>query len=155
MDIACRQVEAERFGAVLADLEEADRDLADELKPPAKLGHGGDQPAVGWLENLRLNRAGTKLLADIKRVPGEGRGADRRGRLPHPLGRAVEGHTSQKTGRVRARPRRLAGNVDLTTTARLATLASGPELLTVSTMKAAEEPAARRLSRRPSSWLPT
>jgi hypothetical protein len=55
-----------------ADLEgmvAAARELEGEFNPPAKIGHGSDQPAVGWLENLRLNVEGTKLLADVRRVP--------------------------------------------------------------------------------------
>jgi hypothetical protein len=54
----------------VADLERmasASRELAGELHAPAKIGHGGDQPAVGWLENLRVN--GTKLVADVTSVP--------------------------------------------------------------------------------------
>lgn len=47
----------------------------DTMSPPAKLGHTDDQkllqtdgyPAAGWLTNIR--REGTKLLADIIKVP--------------------------------------------------------------------------------------
>jgi hypothetical protein len=53
----------------LAGIADANRDLAGELRPPAKIGHGGDQPAVGWLENVRVSDDGNKLLADVKRVP--------------------------------------------------------------------------------------
>lgn len=54
----------------LRELAKANSDLADELRPPAKLGHGdsGD-PAVGWLENIRINEDGSRLLADVKSVP--------------------------------------------------------------------------------------
>ncbi len=66
----------------------ADEELGDELKPPAKIGHSdlqalvrnsgddlgltitpGEMPAVGWLENVRVNDDGSKLLADILAVP--------------------------------------------------------------------------------------
>ncbi len=47
----------------------AHRELGDELKPPAKIGHAGDAPAVGWLSNLRVSDDGTKLLSDVKHVP--------------------------------------------------------------------------------------
>jgi len=63
----------------------ADAELGDEIKPPNKLGHSdqqtllensglkppspGELPAIGWLENLRLNADGTKLLADVMSVP--------------------------------------------------------------------------------------
>lgn len=58
-----------------ADLEAiaaASRELAGELRPPVKLGHGrlleaGEAPAVGWVENLRVR--GDKLVADLRRVP--------------------------------------------------------------------------------------
>ncbi len=46
-------------------------ELGDELKPPAKIGHRGDMPAVGWLSNLRVNEDASRLLADIKRVPAK------------------------------------------------------------------------------------
>lgn len=71
--------------AELRAMAEADQELGDEIKPPAKIGHSdaqglvlnsdlapvtaGEMPAVGWLENLRLNDDGSKLLADIKDVP--------------------------------------------------------------------------------------
>jgi hypothetical protein len=45
----------------------ANRELADELNPPAKIGHDGQGPAVGHLENLRV--VGDKLVADVKAVP--------------------------------------------------------------------------------------
>lgn len=51
----------------LRTIAEANRELADELRPPAKIGHDGVGPAVGQLENIRVN--GKKLLADVKRVP--------------------------------------------------------------------------------------
>lgn len=66
----------------------ADAELGDELKPPAKIGHSdiqalvqnsaeelgleitpGEMPAVGWVENVRVNDDGSKLLADIMAVP--------------------------------------------------------------------------------------
>lgn len=53
----------------LEEIAAANRELAGELKPPAKIGHDSGAPAVGWLEGLHLNPEGTKLLADIKRVP--------------------------------------------------------------------------------------
>ncbi len=53
----------------LRGMAEAAAELGDELKPPAKIGHKGGDPAVGWLENVRVNEAGDKLLADIKNVP--------------------------------------------------------------------------------------
>jgi hypothetical protein len=59
----------------------AAKDLGDELKAPARLGHrkiGESQaaalrvsPAVGWLENQRLSEDGSKLLADIRKVPAK------------------------------------------------------------------------------------
>ncbi len=53
----------------LRGMAEAATELGDELKPPAKIGHKGGDPAVGWLENVRVNEAGDKLLADIRNVP--------------------------------------------------------------------------------------
>lgn len=66
----------------------ADAELGDELKPPNKIGHSdlqalvrnsaeelgltvtpGEMPAVGWIENVRVNEDGTKLLGDIMGVP--------------------------------------------------------------------------------------
>lgn len=47
----------------------ANADLADELKPAAKISHAGDAPAVGWLSDIRINAAGDRLLADIRNVP--------------------------------------------------------------------------------------
>lgn len=55
--------------ADLRAIAAANRDLAGELKPPAKIGHAGDAPAVGWLENIRVNETGDKLLADVRRMP--------------------------------------------------------------------------------------
>lgn len=59
----------------LRAMAEADTELHGELNPTVsvnppknKLGHV-EQPAVGYLENLRLNEDETKLLADVKRVP--------------------------------------------------------------------------------------
>lgn len=54
----------------LRELAKANQDLAGELRPPAKLGHGASSdPAVGWLENIRINEDGSRLLADVKSVP--------------------------------------------------------------------------------------
>jgi hypothetical protein len=59
----------------LRAMAEADAALHGELNPtvavnpPAnKVGHV-EQPAVGYLENLRVDKTGTRLLADVKRVP--------------------------------------------------------------------------------------
>lgn len=83
----------------LRELAKANADLAGELRPPAKLGHGesGD-PAVGWLENIRINEDGSRLLADIKRVPRKVGELIRSGAY---RGRSVElsSVTSQRTGR--------------------------------------------------------
>ena len=50
-------------------------ELYGELHPTAavnppknKVGHI-EQPAVGYLENQRLDKTGTRLLADVKNVP--------------------------------------------------------------------------------------
>lgn len=53
----------------LREIAEANRALAGELKPAATIGHGSGDPAVGWLENVRINEDGSKLLADVKSVP--------------------------------------------------------------------------------------
>lgn len=53
------------------------RKTKSALKPYVKLGHGDGQeilrnselPAAGWIENLR--RVGSKLVADLKRVPAK------------------------------------------------------------------------------------
>ncbi len=66
-------------------MADADAELGDEIKPPVKIGHSdsqqlaqnsgfvdptpGEMPAVGWMENVRVNDDGTKLLADLKAVP--------------------------------------------------------------------------------------
>lgn len=59
----------------LRAMVDADAELHGELNPtvsvnpPAnKVGHV-EQPAVGYLEQLRLNEDGTRLLADVKKVP--------------------------------------------------------------------------------------
>ena len=59
----------------LRAMAEADAALHGELNPTAavnppanKVGHV-EQPAVGYLENLRVDKTGTRLLADVKRVP--------------------------------------------------------------------------------------
>lgn len=51
----------------LRAIADANRALEAELRPPAKIGHDGYGPAVGYLENVRV--AGDKLLADVKSVP--------------------------------------------------------------------------------------
>jgi hypothetical protein len=53
--------------ADLRAMAEATRELGDEWRAPAKIGHGSDQPAVGWLDEVRVE--GSKLLADIRSVP--------------------------------------------------------------------------------------
>ena len=53
--------------AELRAIADAHRELAAELRPPAKIGHDDYGPAVGYLENVRVS--GTKLLADVKHVP--------------------------------------------------------------------------------------
>lgn len=59
----------------LAKIAEANRELAGELRPPGKIGHAktqrmlGDEPAAGWLENIRVSEDGQRLLADVKAVP--------------------------------------------------------------------------------------
>lgn len=53
----------------LRGMADAAAELADEIKAPAKIGHKGGDPAVGWLENVRINDDGSKLLADIRKVP--------------------------------------------------------------------------------------
>ncbi|RDI73305.1 Mu-like prophage I protein [Gaiella occulta] len=70
--------------ADLRAMAQADSELGDELKPPNKLGHSpsqtllenslpaptdGEMPAAGWVENVRVNDDGSKLLADIMAVP--------------------------------------------------------------------------------------
>lgn len=68
----------------LEQIASANRELAAELQPPAKLGHAkrqalladsgltvGEMPAIGWADgaSFRVSDDGTKLLADIRRVP--------------------------------------------------------------------------------------
>lgn len=59
----------------LAAIADANRELAGELRPPGKIGHSrtqrmlGDEPAAGWLENIRVSDDGTKLLADVRAMP--------------------------------------------------------------------------------------
>ncbi len=55
--------------ADLRALAAADAELGDELQPPARLGHRPEEPAVGWVENVRVNADGSRLLADVKKVP--------------------------------------------------------------------------------------
>ena len=59
----------------LRAMADADAELHGELNPavsvnpPAnKVGHV-EQPAVGYLENLRVDKTGNRLLADVKKVP--------------------------------------------------------------------------------------
>jgi hypothetical protein len=82
----------------LRALAEADAELGDEINPPAKIGHGSTDPAVGWVENLRLNADGSRLLADVKRVPRQVAELVRAGAYRT---RSVElgRFTSQRTGR--------------------------------------------------------
>ena len=82
----------------LRGMAEAATELADELHPPAKIGHKGGDPAVGWLENIRVNESGDRLLTDIKRVPKGLKGLIDAGAYRT---RSVELKqvTSQKTGR--------------------------------------------------------
>lgn len=67
----------------------ADEELGDEIDPPVKIGHDdkqtllansatsgdlplptdGELPAAGWLENVRTNDDGSRLLGDFMRVP--------------------------------------------------------------------------------------
>jgi hypothetical protein len=51
----------------LRAIADANRELADELSPPAKIGHSSDGPALGRLRDVRV--VGEKLVADIKGVP--------------------------------------------------------------------------------------
>jgi phage I-like protein len=76
----------------------ASAELAGELRPPAKIGHGSDQPAVGWLDNVRMNEAGDKLLADVKHVPRRVADLIKAKAYRH---RSVElsRYTSQRTGK--------------------------------------------------------
>jgi hypothetical protein len=61
----------------LRAMAEAHAELQAELHPPAavnppmnELGHGNfEAPAVGYLENVRVDKTGTRLLADVKKVP--------------------------------------------------------------------------------------
>lgn len=82
----------------LRGMAAAAADLGDEVKPPAKIGHKGGDPAVGWLENIRVNAEGDKLLADIKKVP---KGLSKLLEVGAYRTRSVElaKITSQKTGR--------------------------------------------------------
>ncbi len=82
----------------LRALAAADTELGDEITPPARLGHGQGDPAVGWVENVRLNDDGSRLLADVWRVPKKVAELIRAGAY---RSRSVElgGFTSQRTGR--------------------------------------------------------
>lgn len=58
----------------LRAMADADTELGDELKPPARINKFDDhslQPAVGWIENVRTSDDGTKLLADVRKVPAK------------------------------------------------------------------------------------
>jgi hypothetical protein len=80
----------------LRSIAQANRELAAELRPPAKVGHESGGPAVGYLENLRVS--GDKLLADVKDVPRKFAELVRARAF---TGRSVELSkiTSQRTGR--------------------------------------------------------
>lgn len=60
----------------------ANRELADEIRPPNKIGHSkeqrllrnsgltdGETPAAGWVDGSTLRVEGEKLLADVKAIP--------------------------------------------------------------------------------------
>jgi hypothetical protein len=58
--------------ADLRAMADAARELGDEWRAPAKVGHGGgDQPAVGWLDRVRVSADGKRLLGDILSVPAK------------------------------------------------------------------------------------
>lgn len=71
--------------ARLERIAAANRELADQVKAPNKLGHGKEQrllrqsglepPAAGWLDGRSFRVVdsddGARLVADAKRVPGE------------------------------------------------------------------------------------
>jgi hypothetical protein len=80
----------------LRSMAQANRELEFELRPPAKIGHDGNGPAVGRLNNIRV--AGDKLVADVKDVPRRFAELVRAGAY---TGRSVELSqvTSQKTGK--------------------------------------------------------
>lgn len=80
----------------LQSIAQANRELAAELRPPAKVGHESGGPAVGYLENLRVS--GDKLVADLKDVPRKFAELVRARAF---TGRSVELSkiTSQRTGR--------------------------------------------------------
>lgn len=80
----------------LRSIAAANRELAVELHPPAKVGHESGGPAVGYLENLRVS--GDKLLADVRDVPRKFAELIRARAF---TGRSVELSkiTSQRTGR--------------------------------------------------------
>ncbi len=83
----------------LREIADANLDLAEEIKPPSKIGHSkSSDPAVGWLSNIRVSDDGQKLLSDIKQVPRKFADLVGRGAWRH---RSVELSrvTSQKTGR--------------------------------------------------------
>lgn len=41
----------------LRAIADANRELQDEISPSAKIGHGrSSEPAVGWLQNIRVSR---------------------------------------------------------------------------------------------------
>lgn len=73
-------------------------ELGDELRPPAKIGHDGSAPRVGWLDNVRVSEDGQKLLADVRDVPKRFAGLVKAGAY---RARSAElaRVTSQKTGK--------------------------------------------------------
>jgi hypothetical protein len=70
-------------GADLEQMAEADAELHDLIRPRVKIGHGEAKdetsaPALGWIGKIR--KAGSKLLADLSRLPKELFEAIQRGR---------------------------------------------------------------------------
>lgn len=92
----------------LRAMVDAARELGDELKAPARIGHRKmgeaaeaalrSSPAVGWLTNHRLNADGSKYLADIKRVPKRFADLIRAGAY-RTRSSELSKYTSQKTGK--------------------------------------------------------
>lgn len=83
----------------LRDMASAAAELRGEINPPSKIGHSkSSDPAVGWLDNIRVNDDGTKLLADVRNVPKTFSDLIDAGAWRH---RSVElrKYTSQKTGK--------------------------------------------------------
>lgn len=83
-------------------------ELGDELKAPARLGHrrmGETQdgalrisPAVGWIDNQRVNEDGTKLIGDLRRVPAKVANLVKAGAL-RTRSAELSKITSQRTGK--------------------------------------------------------